>query len=141
MSDDSLAVSPLTASPPDQTLDRRGYSEGPPCRWQPVRHKSAMTSQTPRPINKAKVMNFFFYRMAHHKDHCKTLRHMDNSKLSSGGAILLSCCDRSRVNYHRNASESDPQTRFPRGRGWRDYCGRTRRGAERAAASQDDAQS
>lgn len=38
----------------------------------------------------------------HHEDHCKTpLQHMDSSKSSSGGVILLSCCDGSQVNYHR----------------------------------------
>lgn len=122
--------------PLDQTLGWRDCSGGPydwTCTVQ-IWHDVANC----RHINKTKVMSF--YRRVHHKDHCKRLQHMDNSKLSSGGVVLLSCCDRSRVNYHRNASESDPQTRFPRGRDWRDYCGRTRRRAERVVASQDDAQ-
>lgn len=43
-----------------------------------------------------------FKKGTHHRDHCKTpLQHMDSSKSSSGGVILLSCCDGSQVNYHR----------------------------------------
>lgn len=64
----------------------------------PAPYKSCTMLQTPDISIKTSYGPF--KKGTHHKDHCKTpLQHMDNSK-SSGGVILLSCCDGSQVNYH-----------------------------------------